>query len=194
MRAAGMAPAWPRPRVLGRPSGVGVWSGNGRLERGPSSGTQMRLERKPHSGLVVWTRRIGDVCSGSPIQGHDCEDVWSGSPTQSQECGNFWIGSTTRGQGHGGYLEQELHSRPGVRGRLERELHSTSCFTRKHACPPSPGQEREDVYNGRPESVYTLCVRPAWPRLGPALPSWAGRPGWESGVGADVWSGDPTQG
>ena len=114
MRVGGMTLAWSRPPVLGRTSGVGVWSGNGRLEQGPHSGSRVcrRLERKPHAGLGAWARGIGDVWSGRPTQGQECEDVRSGNPTQSQECEDFWIGS--RGQGHGGCLEKEPHLGPGV--------------------------------------------------------------------------------
>ena len=101
MRAAGMAPCVVPPSRVG-PDGRG-----GSLEWG-------RLERKPHSGLVVWAGDIGDVWRGSPTQGQECEDVWSGSPTQSQECDDIWIGSPTRGQGHGGCPERAPHLGPGV--------------------------------------------------------------------------------
>ena len=102
---------------------------------------------------------------GAPLGARSVEVFWSGSPTQGQECEDVWSGSP-------------IQQAPW----------------KESAQAPTPGQECEDVSNGSPESVYTLCARPAWPRRGPALASWAGRPGWESGVGMDVWSGDLRQG
>ena len=160
MRAAGVAPAWSRPPVLGRTSGVGVWSGNGRLEQGPHSGSRVcrRLERKPHAGLGAWARGIGDVWSGRPTQGQECEDVWSGSPIQQAP----WKDSMQAPPLQAKNVRTSTTEGPKACTRYARGRHgplrgpALSCWTRRPGWESGVGTSGAEA----PLRARSVCQRP----------------------------------
>ena len=133
------------------------------------AGAPLRARRVTTSGAEapLSARSARTFGLGAPLGARGMEDVWSVSPTQGQECEDVWSGS------------------PIQQAPWEESMHA-----------PPPLLRAKNVRTSRtkaPKACTRLCARPAWPRRGPALASWAARPGWESGVGTDVWSGGPSQ-